>query len=289
MTSIDSWTLARLREADEYNRANPDPEFADVERWVRDRLDAAVGLDVRHESPVADPAPLARPSNPTGASSGRPSPYAPSEKQLWLIGEMVAQRGLDLAAYQPRDKAAASRMIDDLFKIPRTDGGRGSQPTQQRPSQRMATERQLEYLQDLYVTRETGHGEPGIDEPRWESFTFEHASATIEAWKALPRRTAVKTTHGIRAGRYAFQPATGDAQFYIVDRNSKLWVQAGPARHPYNGQLNEALLTIQADPKAGAALYGQLIGACGRCGMALTDETSRAAGLGPHCAKKTEW
>lgn len=34
------------------------------------------------------------------------------------------------------------------------------------------------------------------------------------------------------------------------------------------------------------ALYGREIGSCGRCGRHLTDEASRARGLGPECASK---
>jgi hypothetical protein len=33
-------------------------------------------------------------------------------------------------------------------------------------------------------------------------------------------------------------------------------------------------------------LYGQEIGSCGLCGRSLTDEASRARGLGSDCASK---
>jgi uncharacterized protein DUF6011 len=32
--------------------------------------------------------------------------------------------------------------------------------------------------------------------------------------------------------------------------------------------------------------YGQELGECGHCGRTLTDEASRAAGIGPVCASK---
>lgn len=44
-----------------------------------------------------------------------------------------------------------------------------------------------------------------------------------------------------------------------------------------------------AEVHAAMVVYGQEIGACGRCGATLTDETSREFGLGPECASKREW
>jgi len=44
-----------------------------------------------------------------------------------------------------------------------------------------------------------------------------------------------------------------------------------------------AVEQIAADPMATLARYGHEIGACGVCGRALTDETSRRVGIGPVC------
>lgn len=46
------------------------------------------------------------------------------------------------------------------------------------------------------------------------------------------------------------------------------------------------LAAIAVDPHAALIRYGRTIGACGRCGRTLTDESSRAAGIGPECAKR---
>lgn len=40
------------------------------------------------------------------------------------------------------------------------------------------------------------------------------------------------------------------------------------------------------DVQFAMVVYGQQIGACGRCGIELTDEYSREIGIGPECAKK---
>lgn len=41
-----------------------------------------------------------------------------------------------------------------------------------------------------------------------------------------------------------------------------------------------------AGPEKSARLFGQKIGRCGRCGLTLTDEHSRAVGIGPTCEGK---
>jgi hypothetical protein len=46
------------------------------------------------------------------------------------------------------------------------------------------------------------------------------------------------------------------------------------------------LARIAVNPRAAMQRYGQEIGACGRCGLTLTNDTSRALGLGPECAAK---
>lgn len=46
-----------------------------------------------------------------------------------------------------------------------------------------------------------------------------------------------------------------------------------------------AAALILADSTAALALYGQKIGRCGNCHKTLTDEDSRAFGIGPKCRK----
>jgi len=152
---------------------------------------------------------------------------------------------------------------------------------------RKPTERQLEVLTDLWGQRVHELGEDVPDD-----MTFDDASGFIDhLLNYCPRkpRGEAQAAHGIRAGHYAWADAEGTVHFYEVARNGRIYVQAGPARHPYNGKLNEALEAIKADPKSAAALYGTKIGRCGRCHLELTDEDSRARGLGPKCASKSDW
>lgn len=98
----------------------------------------------------------------------------------------------------------------------------------------------------------------------------------------------------VPAGRYAIE-ADGVIKFYAVDRPTEgKWagytfvkVQASDDLFPVKGQAAKAVLAaIAVDPKAALVRYGHAIGKCGLCGRTLTDEESRAAGIGPVCARK---
>lgn len=75
------------------------------------------------------------------------------------------------------------------------------------------------------------------------------------------------------------------AGFTFVD------VQAGDDFYPVKARnlRTLALDLIAADPAAASAAYGHLIGRCGICGRTLTNEESRAAGIGPVCAGRQGW
>lgn len=84
-------------------------------------------------------------------------------------------------------------------------------------------------------------------------------------------------------------------KFYEVSRPEEgTWAgatfvaaMASDELHPVRGQAGRKILAlIQQDPEAAAVLYGQTIGVCGLCGRKLTDEVSRARGIGPVCAQK---
>jgi len=272
----DDWDLRIAREAVEYNRANPDPEHQGAIDWAEARLATIEAYFAEGKGgvaqPVADEEPFQGGRGSGHTNYGAQQATGASEAQERFIRSLCAERGLDadevLASI--KDRRAASKKIDELKAMPRQE--------QKRP----ATEGQLRFLQDLLTERV--HEYTADQVAQWG---FAEASAAIEQLLAAPR---VKTpAHGIRHGRYAYQPEGAQAQFYRVSQSGRIYIQAGPAEHPYRGQLNEALEAIKADPKAAAALYGQLIGQCGRCSLPLTDETSRSIGLGPICASKSDW
>lgn len=86
-------------------------------------------------------------------------------------------------------------------------------------------------------------------------------------------------------GRYALDTADG-VRFFLADHTG-FFFQAGDEYHPVAaGPARSFIAEIAADPEAASRLYGQEIGRCGRCNRTLTDEVSRAAGIGPVCASK---
>ena len=93
-------------------------------------------------------------------------------------------------------------------------------------------------------------------------------------------------------GRYAVE-IDGTTKFYRVNTPSQgKWkgytfveVQASDDLYPVRDRHARMAIfdRIGNDPKAASALYGQRIGRCGVCGRTLTDEESRALGIGPIC------
>lgn len=101
----------------------------------------------------------------------------------------------------------------------------------------------------------------------------------------------------VEPGRYAVCVG-GDGSklhFFQIDKPTEGkwagWVfikeQAGDETFNVRGpRALEVVETIALDPHAALIRYGREIGVCGRCGRTLTDEDSRAAGIGPVCAAK---
>lgn len=110
--------------------------------------------------------------------------------------------------------------------------------------------------------------------------------------------TTAMPTPDVAAGRYAVEGLDGTLRFYKVDRPTDgKWagrtfvkVYASDNTWPVKGAYaHKVLHEIAQDPKAAMLRYGREIGACGHCGRTLTDETSRANGIGPVCAGRMEW
>lgn len=114
------------------------------------------------------------------------------------------------------------------------------------------------------------------------------------------RATDTLTTAAVPEGRYALRDSDGVVRFYVVDhgRPGTKWenfvflsAQASDELHPIrNAPLRDRVLgeILEAGLEESTVLYGTELGVCGRCGRTLTDEDSRAAGIGPVCAGK-EW
>ena len=105
------------------------------------------------------------------------------------------------------------------------------------------------------------------------------------------------------AGGYYAATVDGVTKFFRIDKPAEgRWngwvfvkIQASDDLHPqgrqapgkaYQGSSQDYLRQILANEQEAFALYGKQIGRCGICGRTLTDETSRARGIGPVCAEK---
>lgn len=128
---------------------------------------------------------------------------------------------------------------------------------------------------------------PKVEQPLWgwngrsqELKGFAPANATAEPAKLFE-------------GRYAID-FEGQLRFFKVEYGKNKWEgyvfikeQAGDDLFAVRNKQRRERITaaILNDPDA-LARYGQELGVCGDCGRTLTDETSRAIGIGPVCRDK---
>lgn len=114
--------------------------------------------------------------------------------------------------------------------------------------------------------------------------------------RGIDKRAETRSTPipDVPAGRYAVENDEGHLAFYVIDRPTEgRWaghtfvkVQASDELHKLPIPAAKGVLAkIAKDPKAASIRYGRELGQCGVCGRTLTDEASRAAGIGPICAQ----
>lgn len=167
----------------------------------------------------------------------------------------------------------------------------------------MATEKQVALLVKL-ATEKTPEwvNKIGLEAVtrRAQERTKSQASAAIDKLMAMPTVGNHKQMKrgAVKAGFYAIPTVEGARNalaFYRVDVPTegkwagytfvKLIIGGQePTRVP-KAQATGILARIAADPDAGPR-YGQEIGKCCRCNRTLTNDESRAAGIGPECASK---
>ena len=150
-----------------------------------------------------------------------------------------------------------------------------------------------------------------------QGFARQAASQFITKYKDLPRRTPsaaameaiapgasteeftrkandVRDANGVKPGRYAIVE-DGVTKFFRITEGKGRWAgrtfieaQASddhfPVRNPE--RRAEILKAIATNPLEAEQRYGRELGKCSRCGRTLTDETSRAYGIGPDCRNK---
>lgn len=180
---------------------------------------------------------------------------------------------------------------------------------------RNATDKMVSFIVDMLGNREIPIELSGTTERLWAQceahdidvrtpgdgtrMPFDVAKRAIELLKPLPRVRAAATEYDVPAGHYAVESLTGnnDLDFFRVDRPTegshkgktfvKRVIGGRPDCNVRGKTFHQALKAIQdAGIDVAAKRYGTEIGRCYRCNRHLTDETSRALGIGPDCRNK---
>ena len=174
-----------------------------------------------------------------------------------------------------------------------------------------ATEKQIAFVRSLASERGVT-----LKEEVMARLSKTAASASIEKLLALPKPAPAPiaassnvppsadyraTANSVPAGRYALRDEDHGGtvvKFYRVSKPEEgKWagytfvdIQASDEFYPVRGRTKFIILeSIAADPQGAAILYGRELGVCGICGRTLTDEESRAYGIGPVCREKSGW
>lgn len=118
----------------------------------------------------------------------------------------------------------------------------------------------------------------------------------VDALRVQIKQHLLYKTRGAMVGRFALRDQAGVVKFYRVKLVTgghyagRVFVdaQASDDYHPVKapGTLAHVLAEILINVPAAEQLYGKELGQCCRCGRTLTDETSRALGIGPDCRNK---
>jgi hypothetical protein len=164
------------------------------------------------------------------------------------------------------------------------------------------TAKQVSYAQSLFAARVHNYDPAHASTEYLTSLSMKQVSLYIAALVGRPVKVAVaKAAPAVEVevpqGRYALV-SDGEVKFYQVQRPTEgQWtgrtfvkIQASDDTYPVVGAAATKVLSrIAADVKDASTRYGQEIGSCGVCGRTLTDEASRAYGVGPVCRSKMGW
>lgn len=201
---------------------------------------------------------------------------------------------IDFSAFNGRE---AANVQPQRTEDPRWDGS--------------ATPKQLSFLRSL-AEQKGKVDEVAAELAKGHGPSKARASALIERLLQLSSQgaTAPATTSGLDLrelnGGYYAATLNGVTKFFRIDRvldADNRWfgwsfvkIQAGDELHKqgsqrpnsnvYVGASQDYLAEIVKDEEAAYRLYGTELGRCGVCGRTLTNEESRAYGIGPDCREK---
>ena len=162
----------------------------------------------------------------------------------------------------------------------------------------LASEKQINFILNLCAERDVAQPDVALLRQLSRAEATKRISVLLETPKKVaPSNDTDASKPDVPAGHYAVE-TDGVTKFYRVDRPTEgKWkgytfvkVQASDDYHRVNKFAAQAILAKIAEDVQGAmTLYGQRIGRCGHCNRTLTDEASRARGIGPICYGKMGW
>lgn len=172
-----------------------------------------------------------------------------------------------------------------------------------------ATDRQRAFILSLIEERPMAANVENIHPDKVPTYTKAEASNAIKNLLGHPKETGAVTTTTtssvyakVPEGHYAVDSATGnnDTDFFRVDKPTegrwagRTFVKRVVGGKPDFGIRGDAAVKVlerivDAGIQEAALRYGIEIGRCCRCNRHLTDEASRAFGMGPDCRSKVGW
>lgn len=159
----------------------------------------------------------------------------------------------------------------------------------------LATAKQVTFLIKLIEERPAWASAKNLSVSNVAKLDKHGASHFIDAALKAPKETTVwkDFSTDVPTGRYAVEWGGEPVRFYKVDNVTEgKWagrtfvkVYASDETYPVRGKSAQGVLDAieEAGIEESLRAYGMLIGKCGVCGRTLTDETSRAYGIGPVC------
>jgi hypothetical protein len=202
------------------------------------------------------------------AGGTRPVALADEAQEIDLLNEIPVEANLDRRS--PRQAELMTSLIAQITELDEALGAAAGEWTAKATA--------------------AGHWTPGREgtASAWITKMIDKVRELKAAAKAAPSAPAVE----VADGRYAVEE-DGVLKFFKVTNGKRagfvfLDVQASDEWHSIRNlaRIRKVLAIIAQDAKAAMIRYGHELGQCGRCGRTLTDEASRAAGIGPICIDK---
>jgi Family of unknown function (DUF6011) len=167
------------------------------------------------------------------------------------------------------------------------------------PEERGISEPQRGFIAGLLREREVPEKIAAVVKADADSWSWNQAHLAIDKLKTFPRKP--KAAGGYPEfidGYYALREEDGAVHFYRLSHDEReesryfgwpvVQAQASDDLHLVKNRDRKITIisAVNADPQAARLLYADELGNCYVCGRTLTDETSRALGIGPICRGK---